>query len=81
VSAEWARRCLIARVRVLALRGQALAGGVATGVQLARAIAPIADGPRARSRVRGRVGTTVFSGLGQGMSPDEIGLGMGQAKP
>lgn len=41
MSADWSTRCLLARVRVLALREQVLAGGDAAAWQLTRAIDPI----------------------------------------
>ena len=41
MGAEWSTRCLLARVRCLALREQALAGGEPTAWQLTRAIAPV----------------------------------------
>lgn len=41
MSAEWNTRCLLARVRVLALRQQVRAGGELTAWQLTRAIAPV----------------------------------------
>jgi len=41
MAADWSQRCLLARVRVLALREQALAGGEPSAWQLTRAIAPV----------------------------------------